>query len=329
MAVIHCMFSKTFWMALAFPLVVSACADNGRCVVSSVGDLTVMNDRGSPIVSSTVNGHPVAFIVDTGARFSSVWPGQVEKLGLNSQAGTVRLQGTGGMTFAGVATADTLGLGSATASDVSFVTAGNLFDGRTIDGLPVVGLLGADFLHGYDVVIDLPNHRINLYSIDGCPDAHPGWQGRFYKVKVSHAWNDETKTVVQIKLNGHSIDAFLDSGARSTLISRDDAREAGVKKDDLRLDKKGLGYGIDDEKTVRYLHRFDSLDVGPFHFTHPALGVGETDNSLLGAEFLRHHRVWIPRHANWIFMQPAESLPQIVTQPTDLHLMPSSPQKGS
>lgn len=319
------MIYKIRWAALMLLITVSACTDGGRCVVSTLGDMTVINESGSPIVSSTVNGHPVAFILDTGARSSSVWPGQVEKLGLENHFKMVRLRGTGGEAFGGVATAETVGLGSATASNVVFVTAGNLFDGRTINGLPVVGLLGADFLDNYDVVLDLPNHRINLYTIDRCGDALPAWKGRFYKIKVSHAWEDETKTIVHIRLNGHPIDAYLDSGASGTLISRDDARAAGVKKSDLFLDRKGVGYGIDDEKSFRYLHHFDTMDVGPFHFSHPILRIAETDNSLLGADFLRHHRVWIPRHADWIFIQPVA---QSIAQSTNTPAMLTSHQKG-
>ncbi|AOX16349.1 retropepsin-like aspartic protease [Kozakia baliensis] len=292
---------------LGLPFFLCACADDGTCKIASVGDLQVLNSRGSPIVKASVNGHPVAFIVDSGAQFSSIWPNQVDKLGLVSQFRQVRMHGVGGETMGDIVIADKLGLGSATASDVPFIAVGNLFDGHAIDGLPVVGLFGADFLSSYDVIFDLPEHRINIYDIHGCKKQLPEWRGNFSKIKVEHWWRDSTKIVLHLKLNGHPIEAFLDSGAFRTLISRDDALEAGVRKSDLKQDRQGLGFGIDDEKTARFFHRFDSLELGSFRFNHPVLSVAETDNSLLGAEFLRHYQVWIPQRGDWIYAKPASA----------------------
>ncbi|GAA4481373.1 aspartyl protease family protein [Gluconacetobacter asukensis] len=302
------MFRSLRWLPLCIPLGLSACADNGSCTIASVGDLDVLNDRGSPVVKATVNGHPVALIVDTGAIVSSIWPQQVDKLDLDSSFRQVRLRGVGGETTGTIVTAHTVGLGSATASDVSFVAVGKLMDGRTIKGRPIVGLLGADFLSSYDVVFDLPNHRVNLYDVHGCKGIIPHWTGAYYEVPTDHDGRDQTKIIVRVKLNNHAMDAILDSGAFNTLISADDAEEAGVRKSDLANDRKGIGFGIDDEKTARFLHRFDSLELGPFRFNHPVLRIGETDHSLLGAEFLRRHRVWIPWNRREIFVQPIAAL---------------------
>lgn len=308
------------WLFLGIPLLLSACADDGVCRISTLGNLEVLNATGSPIVKATVNGHPVAFIVDTGAQISSIWPQEVDKLDLVSSFHTVRMRGTGGETFAGVAIADKLGMGSGTASDIPFVTVGNLFDGRMVNGLPVVGLFGADFLSSYDVVFDLPARRINLYVTHGCGESQPDWNGGFYKIGIDHGSQDRSKIQVHLKLDGHPMEAFLDSGAHRTLISLDDALAAGVKKADLLQDRRGVGIGIDDRKTVRYLHHFDSLDIGPFRIMHPVLNVGDTRDSLLGAEFLRRNRVWIPRRENWIFVQPVLAKVLSVSQPP-----PSSP----
>jgi predicted aspartyl protease len=312
------------WLVLGMPFLVSACADGGggggSCRVATSGDLHVLNAGGSPIVKVTVNSHPVAFIIDTGAVVSSVWPQQVEKLGLQASVAPVRMMGAGGATVGGVAVADQIALGTATASNVAFVTVGEFGDGRTVEGLPVVGLFGGDFLSGYDVDYDLPAGRITLYDRQGCDkDALPTWDGRFYKVKVDHDRIDQTKIIVHLKLNGHPIDAYLDSGASQTLISRDDALAAGVNPSDFAADRKGTAHGIDDSKIVRFLHHFDSLELGPFQFKHPALSVGETGTTLFGAEFFRHHRIWIPRYGDWIYVQPAGVPGQGATTATPSH----------
>ncbi|MFT8778396.1 MAG: retroviral-like aspartic protease family protein [Gluconacetobacter liquefaciens] len=299
-----CMLRSLRWSLLCIPFVLSACAENGSCTIASVGDMPVLNEQGSPIVKASINGHPVAFIVDTGALITAIWTRQVDKLGLYSTFRQVQLRGVGGDTLGTVVTARTMGLGAATVSDVSFVSVGKMMDGRAINGIPVVGLLGADFLSSYDVVFDLPNHQVNLYDVRGCKGLIPRWSGGFYSVPTDEDHIDQTKIIVRVKLNGHPMDAILDSGAQHTLITTDDARGAGVTKADLARDHTGIGVGIDDKKLVRFMHRFESFQIGPFHFDHPVMPVSETDHSLLGAEFLRRHRVWIPRARNEIFVQP-------------------------
>jgi len=250
-----------------------------------------------------LNDHPVAFIVDTGARNSLIWPKEVERLGLDSQFGSVRLKGTGGEVFGGVAEAETLGLGVATAKRVQFVTAGNLFDGRTIAGFPVIGLLGADFLSEYDAFFDLPDRRINLYQVEGCKAQLAAWTSSYEKIKVSDDSRDSTKIVVTFKLNGKSVDAFLDSGSRRTLIAQSDAIDAGVHRSDFKTDQKGISYGIDDEKTQSSLHQFDSFELRSIHIKNPKFFVSDTENTLLGADFFRHRRIWIPRFSREIFIK--------------------------
>ncbi|MFW7269536.1 aspartyl protease family protein [Gluconacetobacter sp. Hr-1-5] len=292
------------WSLLCIPLILSACAENGACTIASVGDMPVLNGHGSPIVKASINGHPVAFIVDTGSLITAVWPQEIDKLGLYSTFRQVRLRGVGGETLGTIVTARSMGLGAATASDVSFVAVGKLMDGRAINGIPVVGLLGADFLSSYDVVFDLPNHQVNLYDVHGCKGVIPRWTGGFYSVPTDEDHRDPTKIIVRVKLDGHPMDAILDSGAQRTLIAASDAHDAGVTQSTLAGDRKGISFGIDDQKLTRFLHRFDTFQIGPFHFDHPLLPVSETDESLLGAEFLRNHRVWIPRARNEIFVQP-------------------------
>ncbi|MBB2203523.1 aspartyl protease family protein [Gluconacetobacter takamatsuzukensis] len=309
------MFRSLRGLLLCTPFVLSACADDGACTIASVGDLNVLNTQGSPIVKATLNGHPVALIVDTGAVITSIWPQQIDRLGLEASSRQVHLRGVGGETTGTIVTAHTLGLGSATASDVSFVSVGTLLDGHMIGDRPIVGLLGADFLSNYDVVFDLPNHRVNLYDVHGCKGAIPHWTGAYYKVPINHDGWDQTKIIVHVTLNGHGMDAILDSGAHRTLISTDDAAAAGVRTSDLTGDRKGVGYGIDDEKGTRFLHRFDSLELGPFRFSNPVLTVGQTDHSLLGAEFFRRHRVWIPRARDALFVQPVAPFYREVTPP--------------
>lgn len=293
-------------------LALSACHTGDQCKVSSFGDLIVINDEESPVIEAEINGHKIALIVDTGAQGSILWPGEAKKLGLAANSERLYLRGSGGYTSAGTAVADTIHLGSAAATNVSFMTTGKTSATRVINGRPVVGLFGNDFLSNYDVVFNLPQHRMNLYTFSGCKEDYllswSGWSGEFFKIRINHPRNDKRKTAVPVKINGHEFDAVLDSGAATTLISRDDALKAGISKSDLTNDQTIDVYGIDQTKRTGYLHRVNSLEVGPFIFNNPEILIQKTPTSLLGANFLRTHRVWIPRAPDYIYIQPAEPL---------------------
>ena len=49
----------------------------------------------------------------------------------------------------------------------------------SVDGKPIEGLLGADFLGDYEIDLDLAHRRIILYAPPPCPIAAPAWSGNY------------------------------------------------------------------------------------------------------------------------------------------------------
>ncbi len=271
-------------------------------------DLPALNDRAQPIVRATVDDWPVAFIVNTGGSLSLVTPHAADTLSLPVDLDHhVLLTGSGGSVFASLVKIDRLDLGSGVARNVNFVGAGAF--GGTVDGLPVVGLFGADFLVNYDVEFDLPAHRVGLYREQGC-DARfaPPWPGDAYSLPFD--LERDTQVQVAIRLNGKPLVVQLDSGAGGTILTLADARAVGVTPQSLQGDRVITTERIDENKVKASIHRFDSLDINPEHDSPFRVAVGDVTVSLLGANFLRNHRVWIsyphrllwvqPMHARWV-----------------------------
>jgi len=277
---------------------------SATCRLTTVGDLAVLNDTGSPVVAATINGQQVALAFDTGAGNSILWPGEVQRLGLTEESRGVDVHGVNGVALGGVAVVNALGIGSATAQDVPFMTAGRRFDGTIFNGVPFVGLIGQDFLSNYDIFFDLPDKKINLYVLRGCDSQFLQWTAGYEKVSVTYGWHESRTTMIRTKIDGNEVDALLDSGASSTLISRQSALESGISEEDLKHDQTGMGWGVEDKSAMTAIHKFRSLIVGSFHIENPTLNVGDVEESHLGSDFFRSAKIWIPRHSEVIYVQP-------------------------
>ncbi|GAN68564.1 hypothetical protein AD949_09665 [Acetobacter orleanensis] len=278
-------------------LALAACAEqDGVCQIETLGDLPVLNKYGSPIVGVTINGHDAAMIVDSGADLSMISEGPSKAFGLSDTGRILNLSGVTGGMLAPVMEADKMGLGSGTSGKVYLTQAKRSFGGM-IAGRPIVGLFGADFLGAYDVMFDLPAGKIGLYKLSGCKNPTPTWEGPSSKVDWYRLGLHGRRIGMTMRLNGKNIDAMLDSGSWHTTVLPGQARRAGVSKDALAQDFPLTSSGVNGErKSGGRLHRFASLQIGDEIYPNPMLGVEalETDgDALLGADFLRHNRVWI------------------------------------
>ncbi|WP_408873943.1 TIGR02281 family clan AA aspartic protease [Gluconobacter roseus] len=281
-----------------------------QCKLIVSGDMPVLNDWGSPIVRASINGHPVALIIDTGAFSTTIGQSFIEPLGLNDTGRSLFVRGVGGEDYGRIVTIDTLDMGSSKALNIAVAGVGK-FTGR-IAGLPIVGLFGRDFLGRYDTIVDMPNHRVRLVETEDCDTPTPGWTGRIHAVPIGHPYNEGHKTTVDIRLNGHVIEADLDTGAATTLISRDAARAAGVTRAMLEKDPVTIGYGLTRDPVKNYRHPFETLQLGDITFRDVVLKVGgdiPDADALLGADVLKHYRIWVPREGNRMFVQHDVDIP--------------------
>jgi len=296
-------------LACLAALILVACDGDGSvCHIQTFGTIPVLNQKGIPLVRGTVNGVPVLFIVDTGATFSLLAPGMVEMLHLRDLHATMPLQGVGGTIMAEAVQADRVGLGSGIAKDVLFLTGERGFGATLPGGPPIAGLFGGDFLSHYDLLLNLPHRMMALYSTSrACETPHPNWPMPYYKVPISYARNNSTAVLVTPALNGHSIELQLDTGASVTLVTREQALAAGVTAAALAADPKGHVRGIGRERTETAMHRFDSFALGDLAYAQPRLEVADVLHGLLGENFLRHHRIWIPHAYHWMLVQPVDA----------------------
>ena len=121
----------------------------------------------------------------------------------------------------------------------------------------VAGLLGADVLAAYDVELDLPNGRMALYTPRDCAGFVP-WPGA---VAVPLARTRSGLAFVDAVVDGVTVRALLDTGARTTLLARATAASLGISQAALAHDPQRIGIGIGLGNIDVRTHRFAELGL--------------------------------------------------------------------
>ena len=171
------------------------------------------------------------------------------------------------------------------------------------------GILGVDFLHYFDIEIDMAARTVSIYRLFGCTEVHPpSWSGDYAAIPLKHT--PDHNLTLPVFLDNADLDMELDTGAAGILVSRDAAAKAGVTQAALARDSAAGGFGLGgDFALVR--HRFGLLLIGKGIYPNADLRVenevsqrGETDG-LVNLSALDAQRVWISFTTSTLFVQGA------------------------
>ncbi len=305
------------WKAAALCVAMFAAASGAHAACRiRTGTFPLEPNPTRALVKAEVNGQPVVFIVDTGAWISSMPYPDAERLKVAFiSSGNMTSEGIGGSVAAGEVHFDLkLGATYLPHEAMTVLGMGSLDNGA-------VGLIGMDLLGQHDIELDLPDNAIRMVQADQC--AVPGlvYWNKPYSLAALEADNSAApQLLLNVKLNGHTIPALLDSGSPQSIVTEDAARAAGValEKTPPAEEIGGIGQG---RVTSRIAH-FDSFTIGDETIKNTKLVVSpmwkyntlsetgtrlgseyhalQQPRMLLGADFLRAHRVLIARSQNLI-----------------------------
>lgn len=273
---------------------------SAACDVETVAETKLRDVAGFLTVQATIDGVPASLLLDTGAEAGLVTPDAATRLRLPVDPGRRTLvQGTGGageviphVVLSGAAIG---GLGLPPHS----VAVGPLpAVPRTTP--PVAGLLGADVLSAFDVEIDLRRGRFALHRVSGSCDTPVSWAHD--TVALRRAGN---RLIAGARLDGHELDALLDTGALSIALDTGAALGLGVSADALARDPGGISGGVDMREVPFHWHRFASLAVGGVAIRHPVVTVTpvrEATPMLLGASWFAGRHVWLSYATSRMFV---------------------------
>lgn len=295
------------------PLVLLATAPaRAACEIVRVGESPVSDVLGFVVIPASIDGQRVSLLLDTGAAAGLVRPDAAARLGLPGDPQHVTLlQGTGGDAgWTPHVLIPRLEIGGLMVHGITAPLGGLPALPRVVPA--VAGLLGADLLSRFDLEIDLREHRVAFYRVtEGgepglCEEAAlPPWKGAFDTIPLRRSGD---RLLADIEVNGQSMTALIDTGARSLILSTPSAERLGVSPEALARDPGGITGGVDMREVLFHWHRFASLRIGRETIRNPELTVSSLDEEadlLLGSTYFATRRVWLSYATGRMFVQPS------------------------
>jgi predicted aspartyl protease len=304
-------------MSLALTLVAVSIAANAatpahKCKYSRIAEVPVWTQGGRPVTEGSVNGSKVGILLDTGAGPSLIHRSAVQKLGLTPVDVTgLRMLGADGSALA--VQIDEFKLSHAVRKDWRV-----LVSGEATLGSNVAVVLGYDFFQGMDVEFDLPGGAVRFFKAEDCDGIALSYWTREPAGQVAIEPGGQLELTVQI--NGQPARAQLDSGASTSVIESDLASRLGVTAKSPGVVPGGCSSGLGRNPIESWIGQFETFTIGQERIRSPRLRFADLWKDmtsieaggpakkmqglpamLLGADFLRTHRVLIAHSQRRIY----------------------------
>ena len=278
-------------------------APGSNCTLRKRGSVS-LSLQSLPIVPALINGRSATLILDTGAESSLLTASAAKRLGVTTKYDFQRsMAGIGSSVHTGDARLDSMSLGGV-ALDYPRALVGQL-SFKLPDAEPD-GLLGASLLGDFDLDIDVPRRRLDLYDRLDCDTARPAWSGRYVTLETTRSLSEHP--FFPITVNGRTLSATLDTGAQRTVISARAAAAAGIGAESRVAGPEIRTRGAAGETMPAALHALRDFRVGGIALRSPVLVVPASlprdIDALLGLDFLMSNRVWLSYGSRRIFIQP-------------------------
>jgi clan AA aspartic protease (TIGR02281 family) len=281
------------------------------CKMVQIADWPVRVERNHLIVDGAINGQKIAIMLDTGATKSLILRSATERLGLTRQeVRGYRIFGIGGETHVESANVDEFQIGQFTRKNWRVLVAGERDSGQDI-----AFILGEDFLYQVDVEFDLAHGAVRLFQPKDCDRvslAYWATEGAS-EVDIEAVFDAQPQIALTIEINGQPVRALLDSGAGTSVLDKSDAARLGVTPDSPGVVASGSGGGLGRRSVDYWTGSFQSVAIGNeiirdtnIRFAdlwkgatympsggHVSQKVEATASMLLGADFLRAHRLLV------------------------------------
>ena len=296
-------------------------ATPANCTLAKIAEWQVRSTRGQPVVDGTINGEKVGALIDTGASRSIILRAAADRLRLvryNARGG--RMIGVGGESNVETASIDELVIGDAVRRNWRMLVAGE----HEISG-DIAVILGEDFFYRADVEFDLAHNAMRLFQARGCEGKSLAyWATEGAGVVGFEAIFEAAPSIeLTVEINGRPVTALLDSGAYPSVVTKSQAAVLGVKPESAGVVAGGCGRGLGQKTVEIWFGPFESFRIGDELIRNPTISFSDiwkfstyksgsltsrpvaAPDMLLGADFLRSHRVLIAHSQRKIYFTHA------------------------
>ena len=284
-----------------------------KCTLQTLAEYPLTVRGNQAFVDVSLNGHPEKFLLDTGAFATIVSRRTAAELGLAlKRLNGVQTFGVGGGDETDKVTIQDLKIGPLQDRNVDLIVTGRGALSTHLDGL-----VGESVLAQGDLEIDFAGKIVRQFKPSGCQGDEVVYWGKGYSMAPMADSNDEDELTVYVALNGQRVLAQIDTGASISVVTRGAAERAGVQGEVAAGKSVGMGarpvdnsvavfqtFAVGDE-TIRNarLHVADLFDadrVTPIN-SRIAQKVEGLPQMLLGADFIKAHRIYIARSQRKIY----------------------------
>jgi hypothetical protein len=294
-----------------------ASAASAACQLQQTADYKLTMDGNRALLDGAINGQPVRFMLDTGAFTSMLFPSAVARLGLKAYViDELNIYGVGGGAKAARASVRDLKLGNAVAHNVDL-----LVNKHDWGGAPYVGLVGEDILSQGDLELDLADGAARLFRPKDCVGEQVAYWAKNYDVTPLVPSQERGAVQIYVMLNGRRILAELDSGADTSIVTSGGAAIAGVTPHTEGVRQAGQTGGLGPHLVQTSLAVFPTFTIGEETIKNAKLAIADmfaadtevplgsrlgvsvvnTPQMLLGADFIRAHRIYVARSQGQVY----------------------------
>lgn len=241
-------------------------------------------------MTGKINGKPATMLPDTGAGRTYLTRSGAERHGLRMQPTRDFVEGVAGRSRLYDARVSELSIGPVRAGNLTLAVIGDTSFTPSFDAIA-----GAAYLLQSDLEFSLATKELRFFRPEGCGDAWLAYWDPDASVIPFRQHHDATPNPrFSVHINGVRLDAVIDSGAAITSISRHAARRAGIALDGPKAKRVGHAGGVGRRPVANWIVTADTFKLGDVTVHHPEFDVIDVQpgaDVLLGADFLRAHRV--------------------------------------
>ena len=291
----------------------------GTCKLVLIEEWPVRLASNELHIDGAINNEKIGVLLDTGAMKTLILRAAARRLHLDTRSVPgARVVGVGGESDVEVAEPQEISLGQVVHKGWPM-----LVTGAHDFGANIALILGEDFFQHVDVEFDLAHNALRLFQprdCDGVPLAY--WtSGAFGEAEIETLNEAQPQIVLQVKINGESLDALLDSGASASMLSSGTAARLGVTTQTPGVVAIGSSIGIGSTTVAVYGASFQSFAIGNETIrdamilfantgtdsSHTSAGsiirytMGQRTGMILGVDFLKAHRVLVAHSRRKIY----------------------------
>ena len=286
MRFLHCAIFILHGLALAAFCNIAQAADCKPLKIINSIKLESDNDRDRFLVPAAIDGTPVKLVLDTGGGLTQITRDAAKMLGLELEDSRIITRNVLGTSSNKKVSTHTFDLGGQRGENLKI----QVWPADNFGSNPAIaGVLSTDLFLQYDIDLDFGSGRLNYFSQDHCDGRVAYWPERPIAVIPMNLKGGHI--VIPVTLDGHELNAVVDTGAMRTIMSATTA-QYGLELSPGSPETPQIDVSKEDSQAKYYSHAFKSLSFEGVTVTNPNITI-MTDR--VGSKMIPYGNVRVPK----------------------------------